>query len=73
MKVAVVGVGVVVEVAAVGQVLEEELVQDPKTVQVGCVGREAATNPLEQGVYLNQHLLHIELGVFVLGQAGGCF
>ncbi|MNK64961.1 hypothetical protein D3C87_842460 [compost metagenome] len=73
VQVAVVGVVVVVDVAAEIQVAEEELVQRAQPGQRRGVGRQAALEAREQLVDVAQHLLHVEFGVFVLRDAGGRF
>ncbi|MDQ0587066.1 hypothetical protein QFZ47_001175 [Variovorax paradoxus] len=71
VQVAVVGVVVVVDVAAEIQVVEEELVERPKPGKRCGIGRQPALEAGEQLVDIAQHLLHVEVGVFVLRQAGG--
>ena len=67
VEVAIVGVVVVVDVAAKVQVAVEELVQGTQPLQQCRVARQSAFKAGEQLVHVAQHLLHIQLGVFVLG------
>ena len=67
----VVGVVVVVDVAAEIQVEKEKLVQGPQALQGRRIRRHTPLQAGQQLVHIAQHLLHIELGVFVLRQAGG--
>ena len=70
IEVAVVRVVVVVEVAAEIQVAEKELIERAQALQMRGIGRQAALEPGQQLIDIAEHLLHIEVGVVVLGQAG---
>ncbi|MDT4859949.1 hypothetical protein FQZ97_944810 [compost metagenome] len=73
VEVAVVGVVVVVDVAAKTHVAKEELVERPQPLQrVGGVVA-APAHPGQQLVHVAQHGLHIHLGIFVLRDGGGGF
>ncbi len=50
--------------------MEEELVERAQLLQGCCVGRDAALEAGQQLVHIAQHLLHIQVGIFVLRQAG---
>ena len=69
----VVRVVVVVDVAAKTQVPKKELVQCAQALQLGRIARQAALEAGQQLIDIAQHLLHIELRVFVLRQADGGF
>ena len=73
VEVAVVRVVVVVDVAAKAQVPKKELVQRAQPLQLGRIARQAALEAGQQLIDIAQHLLHIELRVFVLRQADGSF
>ena len=71
VEVAVVGVVVVVDVAAKAQVAKEKLVQRAQALQLGRVARQPALEAGQQLVNIAQHLFDIQVGVFVLRQADG--
>jgi hypothetical protein len=73
VQVAVVGVVVVVDVAAEVQVVEEELVQCAQPGERCGVGRQAPLQAGQELVDVAQDLLDVQLGVLVLRQAGGGF
>ena len=73
VEVAVVRVAVVVDVAAEAQVAKEELVERAQPLQRRGIGGQAALQARQQLVDVAQHLLHVEIGVFVLRQAGRRF
>ena len=70
VDVAVVRVAVVVDVAAEAQVAEEELVERAQPLQRRRVGRDPALQARQQLVDVAEDLLHVQIGVFVLGDAG---
>ena len=58
-----------VDVAAKAQLLVEKLVQLTQLVQGVRLGHQATLELGAELVYLAQHLLNVQAGVFVLGQA----
>ena len=70
---AVVRVAVVIDIAAEAQVAKEELVERAQALQRRRIGRNPALQPSQQLVDVAQHLLHIEVRVFVLRNADGGF
>jgi len=71
MQVAVVRRVVVVGVAGKAQLAVEEMVQQAQALQLARVGRQPPRQARLQRVHVGQHLLHVQLGIFVLRQAGG--
>src|SRR5207245_6596762 len=64
---------VFVDVSAEAQVAKGKLGERTQTLQGRRIGGQAPLQAGQQLVYIAQHLLHVELGVLVLGQADGGF
>ncbi len=47
------------------------MVQQAQALQLARVGRQPPRQARLQRVHVGQHLLHVQLGIFVLRQAGG--
>src|SRR4051812_844912 len=73
VEIAVVRVAIVVDVAAEAQVTEEELVERAQPLQCRGVGWNAALQAREQLVDVTQHQLQVEIGIFILREAGRGF
>jgi hypothetical protein len=73
VQVTVVGVAVVIDVAAEAQVAKEKLIERAQALQRRCIGGQSALEARQQLIHVAQHLLDIEVGVFVLGNAGRRF
>ena len=67
------GVVVVIDVAAKTQVFVEKPVERTQARQRRVITPHAAVQTLHQMVHRRQGRLHIQLRIFVLGHANGCF